>query len=567
MDLTSGIPELDDSAVASTLDDSAWLGTHVPRFAAARPRYEAYERFLGDVLRAFCGRVAPLAIVQARAKGIPSFAEKILRKRALYAAPAENLAPDPLVRLTDLCGGRVIVQTASQLKAVCRLIEQCFDIDWANSDDASTRLKATEFGYRTINYIVMPNPGKLAAAGFGLHVPPELLAPVRPESAQPVRLKAEIQIRTLLEHAYADIGHDLTYKTEVKVPDRIHRAFSALAAILETADQDFTRLVESFNDFRSNYGSYHERGQVEKEIGRMRVILQHLPGNVPLAVRLAQLALSIGDFEQAIEVLQPLRDGDDRAVQRNLGTALVKLHWDTPRSAAFRKGRELLEAACRHDDPDAELLSALAECWAHGDHEEKAEACLRRALAVDAAEPHALCSYLELQVRHTNNDTVVRLAEPMIRNAIGRCLTQIEGRVNLAHAWSSLVVFRLLVGDPFGALDALAHFLCLCTHPAGNPAGRPCAGGRSLARLRKTLAHLACRGCRAGPASARRSRYRAGATRHGADRRPGQDRETGRHGAWPLEHRASRLRLALREREGCGQTTVALSDSVGRCAA
>ena len=492
MDTTSGIPALDDPAVASILDDSAWLATHVPRFVAAQLRYKIYERFLSDVLRALCRRIAPLAIVQTRAKGVSSFAEKILRKRAAYSTPAEGLAPDPLVRLTDLCGGRIIVQTSSQVKAVCRLIEQCFDIDWANSDDASTRLKTTEFGYRTVNTIVMPNPEKLAAAGFDLSVPPELLAPARPESALPVRLKAEIQVRTLLEHAYADIGHDLTYKTEVKVPDRIHRAFSALAAILETADQNFARLVDSFNDFTSNYGAYHERDQVEKEIGRLRVILQHLPDEVPLAVRIAQLALAIGDFEQAIAVLQPFRDRADRAVQCSLGTALAKLHWDTPRSAAFREGRELLEAACAHEAPDAELLGALAECWAHGDHEDKAEVCFRRALAADATEPHALCRYLELQIRHTHNDTVVRLAEPMIRNAIGRCLTQIEGRVNLAHAWSSLVVFRLLVGDPFGALDALAHFLCLCTHPSANPSGRPCAGGRSLVHLRQTLAHLCC---------------------------------------------------------------------------
>lgn len=493
MSMISGNPVLDDPVVASKLSLSDWLETHLPRFVAIRPRYEKYEHFLDQILRAFCRRVAPLAIVQARAKGKPSFAEKILRKHELYAKPAlDGMAPDPLVRLTDLCGGRVIVQTAKQGEAICRLIEQCFDIDWANSDDASTRLKATEFGYRTINYIVMPNPEKLAAANFDITIPPELLAPVRPESALPVRLKAEIQVRTLLEHAYADIGHDLTYKTEVKVPDRVHRSFSALAAILETADQDFARLVDSFNDFKSNYGAYQNREQVEARIERLRVVLEQLPDDVSQAVQAANLALSIGDFEQVIELLKSFEERDDRAVQRGLGMALTGLHWDSPRSAGFCEGRKWLEAACAHQPPDAELLGTLAECWAHSDHEDKAEECFRQALAVDAAEPFALCRYLELQVRHDSNDKVVRLAEPMIRNAITRCLTQIEGRVNLAHAWSSLVVFRLLVGDPFGALDALANFLCLCAHPSVNPGGRPCAGGRSLARLRKTLAHMRC---------------------------------------------------------------------------
>lgn len=492
MDYASGIPALDDPAVAAKLDDQAWVKLHVPRFDQLLPCYLAYEKFLNDLLKEFCRRVAPLAIVQARAKGVPSFADKILRKRKAYTDPTNPLPPDPLVRLTDLCGGRVITQTSAQVKAIRRLIEQCFDIDWPNSDDASTRLKTTEFGYRTINYIVKVNPEKLASAGFAIAVPPDILGPVRPENPSPRPLKAEIQVRTLLEHAYADIGHDLTYKTEVKVPDRIHRSFSAIAAILETADQQFERLVDSLDDFKSNFGAYHSRQQVEEEIARHRVVLANTPDNVAQAVRIGQLALAVGNYEQAIEVLSPYRTRDHQGVQQTLGTALAKRHWDTPRSREFREGRDFLDAACRHGEKDAELLCSLAECWAHGDNEDKAGEFFRQALAVDAAEPRSLCRYLEFQVRRSSSDTVVRLAEPMIRNAIQRCHLQIEGRVNLPNAWSCLAVARLLVGEPFGALDALAHLLDLCERPADGVVRHPCAAGRAVARLLGTLSHLRC---------------------------------------------------------------------------
>lgn len=486
----SGIPALDDPAAAAKLTDQAWVELHVPRFDSLRPRYLAYEKFLNDVLKDFCRRVAPLAIVQARAKGVPSFAEKILRKRKAYVDPADQLPPDPLVRLTDLCGGRVITQTSAQVKAIRRLIEQGFDIDWANSDDASARLKTTEFGYRTINLIVMANPEKLKATGIAIPVPQDILGPIRFETPEPARLKAEIQIRTLLEHAYADIGHDLTYKTEVKVPDRIHRSFSAIAAILETADQEFERLVDSLGEFKSNYGAYHSRQQVADEIARLRVVLAKIPDNVSQAVRIAQLALAIGNHEQAIEVLAPYRTRADRGVQQALGTALTNLHWDTPRSLPFREGRELLAAACRHEEKDAELLCSLAECWAHSDNEEKAGEYFRQALTVDAAEPRSLCRYVEFQVKHNGSDTVVRLAEPMIRNASERCRLQIEGRVNLPNAWSSLAVFRLLLGEPFAALDALAHLLDLCERPTAGTPGHPCAAGRAISRLLVTVSHL-----------------------------------------------------------------------------
>jgi ppGpp synthetase/RelA/SpoT-type nucleotidyltranferase len=493
MTLDSGIPVLDDPQAAAKLSDQEWVELHVPRFKdGVRSRYLAYETFLKDVLTAFCRKAAPQAIVQTRAKGVPSFAEKILRKRASYTGTTDSpLPPDPLVRLTDLCGGRVIAQTAAQVKAVSQLIEQCFDIDWANSDDASTRLRTAEFGYRTINYIVMANPQKLAAAGIEIPVPQDVLASVRPEADAPVRLKAEIQVRTLLEHAYADIGHDLTYKTEVTVPSRIHRSFSAIAAVLETADKEFERLINSLSEFNSNYGAYHSRTQVEDEIARLRVVLSSDPANVAQAVRIANLALAIGNFECARDVLADFRTRTDQGAQQALGKALTHIHWDAPRSPEFQEGLAFLDAASRHAEKDAELLCSLAECWAHCDREDKAGDLFRQALSVDAAEPRSLCRYLELQVKHSSSETVVRLAEPMIRNAISRCALQIEGRVNLPNAWGSKAFLHLLVGEPFAALDALAHLLDLCERPAATSQPQhPCAAGRAVSQLQQMLLHI-----------------------------------------------------------------------------
>ncbi|NIR32222.1 MAG: (p)ppGpp synthetase, partial [Gammaproteobacteria bacterium] len=62
------------------------------------------------------------AIVRTRAKKIPSFAEKTLRKRHKYSNPVEEF--------TDLCGGRVIARTRSEVRSLCDYIEDKFDIDW-----------------------------------------------------------------------------------------------------------------------------------------------------------------------------------------------------------------------------------------------------------------------------------------------------------------------------------------------------------------------------------------------------------------------------------------------------
>ncbi len=94
----------------AALSDEEWVALQVPRFVAIRPRCLLYADFLRAVLKEGCARLAPLALVEARAKGVPNFAEKILRKRKLYARPRGALSADPLLRMTDLCGGRVIAK-------------------------------------------------------------------------------------------------------------------------------------------------------------------------------------------------------------------------------------------------------------------------------------------------------------------------------------------------------------------------------------------------------------------------------------------------------------------------
>jgi hypothetical protein len=87
------------------LTDRDWVAAHVPRFVEIRPHYLAYEEFLGRLLKEACSKLAPLAIIQTRTKDIPSFAEKILRKRKRYTNSTDGLPSDPLARITDLCGG------------------------------------------------------------------------------------------------------------------------------------------------------------------------------------------------------------------------------------------------------------------------------------------------------------------------------------------------------------------------------------------------------------------------------------------------------------------------------
>ena len=443
----------DEVTAWTTLSDESWVAVHVPRFVEIRPRYVVYAGFLHAVLKHGCGTLAPLALIETRAKSIPSFAEKILRKRKSYMQPKGTLSPDPLARMTDLCGGRVIAQTSDQVRAVCQFIEEAFDVDSPNSEDVSQRLRPTEFGYRSVHYIVLVNAEKLRAAGVSMAIPPEVLG-----------LKAEIQVRTLLEHAWADIGHEMTYKAEHTVPSR-HSSPVRLAG-------------------RGAGGRGPPVRRVGAQFGRVQVQLRRLPraggsgGRDRPAADRALLRLGQpgpgGQDRPACAFHRPTRDGPGnppalcrrahQGVERVRGIALLEMHWDDPGGKEYVEGRRSLEAACAHRRQDAETLCALAESWGREDPS-KARDLFHRAVAVDATEPITLSRYIEFEIAQLSDGAVVRLAAPMIRDAMGRCRKQIEARVNLPWAWASLGVLNLLVEAPYEALGALAQLIRLCGPP------------------------------------------------------------------------------------------------------
>ncbi|MCY1691163.1 hypothetical protein OVA29_11120 [Exiguobacterium sp. SL14] len=89
-----------------------------------------------------------------------------------------------------------------------RIIENEFAIDRDQSVDKSTLLDTTEFGYLSVHFVASLSEQRLALSEYG-------------------RFKdytAEIQIRSILQHAWAEIEHDLGYKNPNSVPAEVKRA-------------------------------------------------------------------------------------------------------------------------------------------------------------------------------------------------------------------------------------------------------------------------------------------------------------------------------------------------------
>ncbi len=155
--------------------------------------------------------------VEHRVKAEKSLAGKLERKGDGY-----NTLDD----ITDILGCRVICFLSDEIDKIGKKVEEKFVIDWDNSSDKRALIKEDSFGYLSLHYI--------CSLPFGDKWPNEICGK-----------KFEIQIRTILQHAWSAIQHDIGYKSDFGVPREINRQFARLAGLLELADDEFVRTRDS----------------------------------------------------------------------------------------------------------------------------------------------------------------------------------------------------------------------------------------------------------------------------------------------------------------------------------
>ena len=424
-----------------------WSRNQIQRF---REKRENYKQLAATLIRVLQDRTDELnihAIVQARAKTIVSFAEKIQRPGKSYT--------DPVNELTDLCGARVIAHTLSEVDAICDFVEQAFEIYWEDSGDKAETLAASEFGYLSRHYIVSFKPGVF---------PTEIV----PDELTQLGLKAEVQVRTILQHAWADTAHELSYKNGFSLPRRWQREFARLAAVLEEADRGFDAIATGLQEYQSSYGAYRDRSQLEHELQRQELVLEADPGNQNVAHGLGKLAMTLEDWQKAVDVLRPFGETDNAALLRDLGVSLCKLHRKDVSHSEFQEGQQKLLHATELDQEDVDAWASLAGTWRTvegqtGDAAEKAECrqkakdFYRRAFEADHSDPYPLGNYIEYEVADHPQLDVPSFFAPALKAATRRCTAQAQVGVNLPWAYFDLGKFNLLLRRPYESLGYYAR--------------------------------------------------------------------------------------------------------------
>lgn len=228
--------------------------------------YLKVQSFWSD-LASVAGRIIEEAIkrrgiqvhsVQSRAKDAASLGRKAAKPSE--ADPSRPKYTDPLRQITDLAATRIITFFPRTIDGIGSLLTQEFDI-LERSDKAEDLLEEERFGYHSIHYLI-----KLSTARTGLSEYERFRDAV-----------IEVQVRTILQHSWAEIEHDIQYKSSAAIPSDIKRRFMALAGLLEIADREFQAIQDDDRALNAQAKSLVESGnlgEVEITPSALRVYLQ-----------------------------------------------------------------------------------------------------------------------------------------------------------------------------------------------------------------------------------------------------------------------------------------------------
>ncbi|WP_305402432.1 GTP pyrophosphokinase [Photobacterium leiognathi] len=172
--------------------------------------------------------------VTGRTKDKKSALEKINRKSY----------KNPKSQMTDLSGIRIILYFESDINKVSELISDSFDIDFDNSLDKSKVLSKDQIGYRSVHYVCTLGQGRSNL----------------PEYLELGELKFEVQVRTILQHAWAELAHDSSYKFSGTLPPEIERKLYLYAGMLEIADKGFDEISAQIDSYKKSVDEKSKAG-------------------------------------------------------------------------------------------------------------------------------------------------------------------------------------------------------------------------------------------------------------------------------------------------------------------
>ncbi|MDR1862445.1 MAG: tetratricopeptide repeat protein [Treponema sp.] len=198
--------------------------TFFPSQNTLRKEYEGYAKIRHSIAKDLAARLEEVVrllpsrpTIKARVKGFSSFFKKYIR---LLKKTGPSQTP-PVI--TDIIGVRIVCPFLEDVDLVEELIRKNFEVLEIERKGVDHTFR--EFGYESIHLLIKIPAGIIEKLGF------------------PGCDTAEVQIRTILQDAWAEVEHELVYKAEFNpFDDPMKRKLAAVNASLSLADIIFQEI-------------------------------------------------------------------------------------------------------------------------------------------------------------------------------------------------------------------------------------------------------------------------------------------------------------------------------------
>lgn len=218
------------------------LGEAINQYSKQREIYLALAQKIKDILQENLEDAGVnYSSVDFRAKNADSLEKKLEKK--VKDDPSYNVT-----KIYDLAGIRVIAYVHSDLELIRPIIRRNFEIK--KYKDKTEDLGTDKVGYRSEHFIATLPENRLSL----------------PEYEKFNGLIFEIQLRTILEHSWAQIEHDRRYKFSGVLPEGLNRRFSLLSAVLELADNEFDNISQSIDQYAADVSQKAKSGDLNISI-------------------------------------------------------------------------------------------------------------------------------------------------------------------------------------------------------------------------------------------------------------------------------------------------------------
>ena len=198
----------------------------IAQYKSLLPVYTQMADVIPERLKGFFAEAGIIvAAVEHRVKTESSLTGKLRLKGGKYQS---------IFDITDVVGIRVITFYVDDVDKVASIMERLFEIDWENSIDKRRAHEIDSFGYLSLHYIC-----RIPESSY-----------FSPEHPELNKIRFEVQMRTVLQHAWANMNHDTGYKSGVDIPVVYKRNMSRLAGMLELVDDEFSRIRRELSDYR-----------------------------------------------------------------------------------------------------------------------------------------------------------------------------------------------------------------------------------------------------------------------------------------------------------------------------